>query len=170
MENCKHPYYVGEPRCTRRCGVCGAPVSRLTAAEAELDAIVAAVFGAGPRHPFRDVVERVLRERDAAVRAYLAALEPKVAGCDADEVVYITVSRLSTGQSAHPDIVIAAVKLLGEVLELRSRAAAGEAEFDPELVRALLSICANYSWRADEPLMRAAAAVEAAAKVEGAKA
>lgn len=140
MENCKHPYYVpllSDPRDTQRvCGVCGAAEAELnaaiaaafgagqTAAEAEREAIVAAVFGAGPRHPFRDVVERVLRERDAAVRAYLAALEHKVAGCNADDVVYITVSRLSTGQSAHPDIVLAAVKLLGEVLELRSRAAA----------------------------------------------
>lgn len=135
MENCKHPYYIeaapllSDTRDTQRvCGVCGAPVSRPTAAEAELEATIAAVFGAGPRHPFRDVVERVLRERDAAVRAYLAGLEHKVAECNADEVVYITVSRLSTGQSAHPDIVLAAVKLLGEVLELRSRAAAASGD------------------------------------------
>lgn len=130
MENCKHPYYVesvpllSDMRDTQRvCGVCGARVSSPTAAEAEVDAIAAAL--ANQRGPFRDLIERVLRERDAAVRAYLAAIEPEVAECDADDVVYTTVSRLSTGQSAHPDIVIAAVKLLGEVLELRSRAAAG---------------------------------------------
>jgi hypothetical protein len=71
--------------------------------------------------PLRTVMARAVHDQGERAEYYLRSILPAVARCDAESIVFTTLTRLSNGLEPHPDIALAGLKLLNEVIALREK-------------------------------------------------
>lgn len=77
--------------------------------------------------PLREIMDKVLSEEDRRITHWLAMQADAIAKCDATEVIYVSMTRVSGGLTPHPQLLIAAMKIMNEVLLWRSTATTGQA-------------------------------------------
>jgi hypothetical protein len=73
--------------------------------------------------PLRSTLAEILREQEKRAETYLRALVPRLKKIDAEAVIFASLTRMSNGHEdyVHPDLPLAALKLLNEVIVLREK-------------------------------------------------
>jgi uncharacterized membrane protein YccC len=73
--------------------------------------------------PLRSTLAEILRDQEKRAENCLRALMPRMKKIDAEAVLFATLTRMANGDDnyVHPDLPLAALKLLDEVIKLREK-------------------------------------------------